>query len=46
MNNDFLDNLAAEQYRKMHKEKKQVESLKREILELQAEIAVLKAFQK
>ena len=43
--NDFLDNLGAEQYQKMHK-KEEVENLKKEILELQAEISTLKAMQK
>jgi len=39
--NDFLDNLAAQQYRKAHRDS--IKSLQREIEELKAEIAVLKA---
>ncbi len=39
--NDFLDNLAAQQYRKAHRDS--IASLKREIEELKAEIVVLKA---
>ena len=46
MTNDFLDNLANHQYIKLDKRRETIESLKKEILELQAEIAVLKAFQK
>ena len=38
---DFLDNLAAQQYRKAHRDS--IASLKREIEELKAEIVVLKA---
>jgi hypothetical protein len=41
--NDFLDNLAADQYQKMHK-KEEIAELKRQILELKAEISTLKAF--
>ncbi len=39
--NDFLDNLAAKQYKKMHRDS--IKELKREIEELKAEIVVLKA---
>ena len=39
--NDFLDNLAAQQYRKTHRDS--IAALKREIEELKAEIVVLKA---
>ena len=39
--NDFLDNLAAQQYRKAHRDN--VQALLREIEELKAEIVVLKA---
>ena len=38
---DFLDNLAAQQYIKAHRDS--IASLKREIEELKAEIVVLKA---
>ena len=41
--NDFLDNLAAQQYQKQ-KDRDSIKELKREIEELKAEIAVLKAF--
>ena len=41
MTNDFLDNLAAQQYRKAHRDS--ISALKREIEELKAEIVVLKA---
>ncbi len=40
--NDFLDNLAAHQYQKMHR-REEVENLKKQILELQSEISTLKA---
>ena len=43
--NDFLDNLGAKQYQKMHK-KDEIENLKKEILELKAEIATLKALKR
>ena len=39
--NDFLDTLAAQQYRKAHRDS--ISALKREIEELKAEIVVLKA---
>ena len=39
--NDFLDNLAAQQYRKAHRDN--IKALQREIEELKAEIVVLKA---
>ena len=38
--NDFLDNLAAQQYRKTHRDN--IKALQREIEELKAEIVVLK----
>ena len=38
---DFLDNLAAQQYRKAHRDN--IKALQREIEELKAEIVVLKA---
>ena len=41
MTNDFLDNLAAQQYRNTHRDS--IAALKREIEELKAEIVVLKA---
>jgi len=41
---DFLDNLAAQQYRKAHRDN--IKDLQREIEELKAEIVVLKAMKK
>jgi len=40
--NDFLDNLAAKQYQKMHR-RDEIKILKKQILELEAEISTLKA---